>query len=107
MKSRYIQQYFHVDGAFEIFKKARIPTTVFGSLNELDGFAQINSQDKHYITCHFENEIVPMEFPLPLDPPKKRLHANQVLKPIDRSNPIPHISVMFTNADQLTADKIS
>ena len=34
-KSRYMQQYFHVDCAFEIFKKARVPTTVFGSLNEI------------------------------------------------------------------------
>ena len=41
-KSRYIQQYLHADCAFEIFKKACITTTVFGSLNELDRFAQIS-----------------------------------------------------------------
>ena len=38
-KSRYTRQYFHVDCALDIFKKARVPTTAFGSLNELDGFA--------------------------------------------------------------------
>ena len=64
-KSSYIQQYFHVDCGFEIFKKARVPTTVFGSLNELKGFSQISSPDKDYVTRRFQNEIVSMEFAIP------------------------------------------
>ena len=107
-KSRYIQQYFHVDCAFEIFKKARVPTTVFGSLNELKGFSQISSPDKYYITRRFQNEIVSMEIAIPPEPPRMPPHqpsskAHRSLK----SYTSPHISVMFTNADQLTADKIS
>ena len=107
-KSRYIQQYFHVDYAFEIFKKAHVPTTIFGSLNELKRFSQISSPDKYYITHRCQNEIVSMEFAIPPEPPRMPPHqpsskAHRSLKYYTSQ----HISAMFTNADQLTADKIS
>ena len=49
-KSKHIKQFLHIHCAIESFQKARVETSIIKDLKDLDGFDQLNTKDKSYIT---------------------------------------------------------
>ena len=83
--------------------------SIIKDLKDLDGFDQLNIEDKSDITKHFEDKIAIIHLP----PPKELSTKITTLAPLKvrrsqlKSVTIPNFIVMFTNADQLTSSKMS
>ena len=109
-KSKHIKQFFHIHCAIESFRKARVSRSIIKDLNDLDGFDQLSSQDKLYMSNLFDDVIAKIVLPTPTVLPKKAKITQtppHIRKSKLKSATMPHINVMFTNADQLTSGKLS
>ena len=89
----------------------RVASSLINDLSELDGLDRINTDDETSFIVRFEHEITLRNSNLPnnlsvpeiksMQPPP-RFCRSQL-----KSSSVPHINVLFTNADQMTSSKFT
>ena len=103
-KSKSIKQFLHIHCAIESFRKARVETSIIKDLKDLDGFDQLNTEDKSYITKLFEDKIAIIHLPL-----RKELSTKEkitILAPLKvrrsqlKSLTISNFNVVFTPTNE-------
>ena len=108
-KDKHILKYYHVECAFLSFRRARLAHNVISDINQLDGTEALSKEDQDSILELIENENKSRKKPLPENGPEKRNNPTHFTTPVrpKRLVPagLPNITVMFTNADQLTPSK--
>ena len=110
-KVGHINQFFHVDCAFDSFLEARLETNVIRDLNEINGIELVPVEVKSRI-CTLINDTV-AKITRPLGKPKMKINESVVLQTTSKSRKaslkslsLPSLKVMFTNADQLSPSKM-
>ena len=105
-KNIFITKFFHLNCAFESFKRARISSSVITEINDVNGVNLLTEDEQLLLKEFIDKSINSRKKPLPIEtarirriPPKST--ANERLKLLKSTN-IPSMKVLFTNSDQLT-----
>ena len=112
-KNIHILQYYHLQCIFALFRNARLATNVITNTDEIEGFEHLTVDEKLIISnlIHDANANRTKQLKHPTaKKPKKAITIQETSKSrITRlkSTNLPTISVMFTNADQLTTTKLT
>ena len=109
-KSSFYIQYRHVQCAFNAFRRARVASNVITTVDNLDGFKDLLPEDMSSIKTLITEENLKRK-PLP----EKIIRTKKTNKNIDVStrrrtlipSNLPVIPVLYTNADQLTPQKMT
>ena len=97
-----------MDCAFNSFRRARLVSNVVKDSSELDGFELIKVDDKLLIKQRIESENATRKTLLENPKPKtQKCEAPARIRKLQlKQSTVPAINVMFTNSDQLTAEKM-
>ena len=111
-KTKTITQYFHVQCAFDSFKRARTSSNVITCMDDISGFELIHDEDRIKI-LHLMDETNAKRTVAqqkPKEKPKRAMSPQEPSKSrkvkLKNSN-LPAIKIMYTNADQLTTSKMT
>ena len=110
-KTIHIIQYFHVNCAFESFRKARSASNIIMSINEIEGIENVSPNEKSDIAKLIDTvssaRMASLSRPEIQNNVDRSIHSTSSLRrnQLKPSN-IPSMNIMFTNADQLTTSKM-
>ena len=111
-KDRIFLQYHHVPCMLKKFRNARIASNIVSDTNALTGFADLREDDQHTLKdlIASENESRNKTLPTSLQKRKARVSPEaplHVRKSRLKSSNSECLTVLFTNADQLTTTKMT
>ena len=112
-KTKYIYQYYHVPCAFASFVNAKTTTSIITCMEEIGGLQDIKANDRAKIHQLVEETNKKREQTMQKQvnrPAKKTIPLHETPKArisrLKASN-LPTISILYTNADQLTPSKMT
>ena len=112
LKAKTIFQYFHVNCAFETFKKARSAANTITCMDDILGFELIKDEERVYI-LRLMDEVNAKRKASTIQSKKIHSQKKKVLPPSKMRTAklapsgLPTISILFTNADTLNQGKMS
>lgn len=112
LKAKTIFQYFHVNCAFETFKKARSAANTITCMDDILGFELIKDEERVYI-LRLMDEVNAKRKASTFQSKKIHSQKKKVLPPSKMRTAklapsgLPTISILFTNADTLNQGKMS
>ena len=111
-KNIHITQFLHTNCAFQSFERARVALNIISDINNIDGIEAITDSDRQTIHDMIMNANATRINPLPDE--TKRIKKSDSESPMARlrvkklrSSNIPSMKILFTNADQLTTNKMA
>ena len=109
-KKKTIKQYHHIKCSFSSFRKVRDPANTITDVNTLSGFEDLNSEEKVVVMnlIEIENSQRKVDIPKKIPVKKKKILPPSKVR-TERLVPsgLPSINILFSNADQLTKEKMS
>ena len=109
-KKKMIKQYYHIECSFSSFRKARKSENIINDVNILSGYCDLVLEEQTRIKELVEKFMSERTTKTPRNVPVKK---KKILPPsrerTTRLLPsgLPSINILFTNADQLTKEKMS
>ena len=113
LKAKNIYHYFHVNCAFISFEKAKSALNTITCMDDINGFELIKDEERIMILKLMDEvnaKRAAAESKKPKKPPKKIVNMGVSSKArVSRlkSTNLPTLEVLYTNADQLTSDKMT
>ena len=108
-KKKIIKQYYHIPCSFSSFRRARKIENIIADVDTLSGYNDLAEEEKVTIRNLVEKELSQREKePVRKIPAKKKKVLPSSTERIRRLIPsgLPSVSILFTNADQLTKGKM-
>ena len=111
-KDIHVNQFFHVDCAFQTFKRARLRGNIIGEIGDVDGVESLRVNEVQVLIDAIQKANAERTNNLPEEyhRAKKKI---ELVAPANarkaklKSSTIPTMKILFTNADQLTESKMT
>ena len=111
-KDTHTNQFFHIDCAFQSFRRARLRENIIAEVDDIDGAESLEESDVQHLLNAIQKANSERTTVTPEETPYRRKKKIELSPPAStrksklRSSQIPKMKILFTNADQLTESKM-